>query len=286
LLGTCHEKTYITVVNNGSHPDVRHYLDGLLSAEKIHEVIHTENIGKINAVIKGIAGHDIELVTIADADVMFLSGWQFATQSVFRAFPKAGVVGLVPQYKTFAVHCDNLIFDRFFSKSLRFVPVKDQAGQFRFYKSLGWKAPHPLHSRLALAIGSGEEEAFVGSGHFVATYKRDIFDRTALYFDFLLGGTTESHIDALCLLKDYWRLTTIGNFAYHLGNIHEDWMDEVVFEKDRASRFAGGFPASPRIGRFTYFMKNRVFRKIFRYKRVKRIFYRLKNMPTEMVNTY
>src|SRR6478672_6280336 len=116
LFETCHEKTYITIVNNGSHADVAAFLDTLFAARQIHEVIHSENIGKMNAAVKGLAGHNIELVTLADADVLFLTGWQMQTNHIFEAFPKAGVVGVVPMYKMFAIHSDNIILDKFWSK--------------------------------------------------------------------------------------------------------------------------------------------------------------------------
>ena len=71
LLATVHGKTFITVVNNGSDIIVVNYLDSLLKEKKIQELIHTQNIGKLNAILKGMAGNNIELITIADSDVMF-----------------------------------------------------------------------------------------------------------------------------------------------------------------------------------------------------------------------
>jgi hypothetical protein len=286
LFGTCHDRTYITVVDNGSHPQVGHYLDTLFSEGRVNEVIHTENIGKINAAVKGIAGHNIELVTIADADVMFLSGWQMATNNLFDKFPKAGVVGVVPIYKSFAVYCENIIFDNFWSKKLKLLPFKNRDGLWRFYQSIGHEALDEVRASLSVAIEANGETAFLGAGHFVATYKRDIFDGMSLYSDFLLGGTSEDYVDALCLKKDYWRLTTTDNYAYHMGNVHEPWMDEVLFKKDPAEQFKSGFKTFSAIGALPYFLKNRVFRKIFRYKRTKRFFYRLKGMPKDLIGKY
>ena len=50
LWTTVHEKTFITIVNNGSEKIVADYLDLLLKENKIQELIHTENIGKLNAI--------------------------------------------------------------------------------------------------------------------------------------------------------------------------------------------------------------------------------------------
>ncbi len=288
LFGTVHDKTYITIVDNGCHATVGEYLDGLYAAGQIQEVVHCNNIGKINAAMKGLSGHDIELVTIADADAMFLPGWQSATNDVFEAFPKAGVVGIVPMYKMFNRFCENIIVPKFFSRKLKFVPFADKDGLARFYQSIGWDAPlHPLYARLTLGIDSDSGlTALLGTGHFISTFKRDIFEKTPIHFDFKLGGDSEEIIDGLCLEKDYWRLTTHRNYGYHLGNTLEDWMPEVAFEKENSARFKGGFPTFRRIGRFSYFIRNVFFRKLFFNPRIKRLLYLYKKLPSDMLGKY
>ena len=47
LFNTVHDRTYITLVNNGSCENVVRYLDSLFLEKKIHELIHTDNIGKL-----------------------------------------------------------------------------------------------------------------------------------------------------------------------------------------------------------------------------------------------
>ena len=120
LFATAHDKTFITIVNNGSTPKVLTYLNELLKAQKIHEVIHTHNIGKLNAILKGLVGNNIKIVTISDADVLFCPNWQKETIKIFNRIPKAGVVGLVPQFKMYESNCGNIIFDNFFSNCLLF----------------------------------------------------------------------------------------------------------------------------------------------------------------------
>ena len=71
LFFTSHNKTFFTVVNNGSCKEIADYLNQLFEQQKIHEVIHTENIGKLNSVMKGLVGNNIRLVTISDSDVLF-----------------------------------------------------------------------------------------------------------------------------------------------------------------------------------------------------------------------
>jgi cellulose synthase/poly-beta-1,6-N-acetylglucosamine synthase-like glycosyltransferase len=84
LLKTSHSKTYFTVVNNGSCNEVIEYLNSLQQQLKIHEIIHTSAIGKMNAILKGLMGHNFDLITIADADVLFLNNWQKNTYEVFK----------------------------------------------------------------------------------------------------------------------------------------------------------------------------------------------------------
>ena len=57
LFKTSHNKTYFTVVNNGSCAEVKNYLDSLYQEEKLQELIHTTGIGKLNAILKGLTGH-------------------------------------------------------------------------------------------------------------------------------------------------------------------------------------------------------------------------------------
>jgi len=286
LLATVHDKTFITIVNNGSDKIVTDFLDGLFTENTIHELIHTHNIGKINAILKGLAGNNIELVTITDSDVMFLPDWQIATNKIYAAFPKAGVVGIVPQIRTFSTFCSNILFDYWFNKKLKFVPLQDPDALLRFYKSVGWENCNPVYLKYTMGFESNGVNAIVGSGHFVATYKKDMFDEIVTYNNFKMGGRSEDYLDASVLKKDYWRLTTCGNHAYHMGNVHEDWMDEISFDTDEKYIFQSDFPTFKKISRFEYYIKNTLFRRFYKEKWVRRLFYRFKKLPSEMVKDY
>ena len=229
ILKTVHLKTFITIVNNGSCSEVRDYLDELFANKKIHEVIHTDNIGKLNAILKGLSGNNIELVTIADSDVMFLENWQKETVTVFNNFPKAGVVGIVPQYMNFGHFCGNLLVENFFSKKLTFSPVKNLMALKKFYISIGWgEYVENECLDVTLTLENNSQKAVVGSGHFVATYKKEIFKEIVTYIGYKLGGDSETYLDEIILKFGLWRLTTYDNYAYHMGNVHEKWMDETL----------------------------------------------------------
>lgn len=288
LFDTVHDRTYITIVNNGSCQRVVKYLDELFSAKKIKELIHTDNIGKINAVLKGLSGNNIELVTITDADVLFLPDWQSETTKIFLEIPKAGVVGIVPQLRMYKTNCGNVLFDNLFKKHLKFIAVKNPEGIIHFYESIGWGRDYnPDYLKLGLGLEYDNIKCFVGSGHFVATYKKDIFEEL---FAFIGGkkvaGIGETYIDNKALEKDYWRLTTHGNYAYHMGNVYEDWMEKASENTSVMNYSNFNFAKRRKLDSFSYFVKNRLFKKLISIKWLAKLFLKWKKLPKEMIEKY
>jgi hypothetical protein len=287
LFATIHSKTFITIVNNGSDAIVVDYLDSLFKDRKIHELIHTTNIGKLNAILKGLAGNNIELVTISDSDVLFLSHWQQATDEVFKTIPKAGVVGVVPQYRTFMTRCENILWEKWHDKNLKFLPIKNPKALEHFYKSVGWHDWKPEFQNIALGYEARNGlKVYLGSGHFVATYKKDMFDEIVTYIGFKMGGLSEDYLDQCPLKKDYWRLTTYDNFAYHMGNVYEDWMGDIIHSTDNEYVFSANFPTFNTISSVKYFLKAKVLRKIFKSRKVRMLFYTYKKLHKAMIAKY
>ncbi|OAB27869.1 Glycosyl transferase family 2 [Flavobacterium fryxellicola] len=288
LFSTVHDKTFITIVNNGSGSFVKDYLDELLVQNRIHEVIHTHNIGKLNAIIKGLAGNNIELVTITDADVLFLVNWQKETVKVFAHLPQAGVVGIVPQFKTYEINCGTVIFDNFCNKNLKFIPVKNKEALIRFYDSIGWDRSYNqdyLKYNLGLEINS-DLKVLVGSGHFVATYKKDMFQDITTYIGYKLGGNSEGYLDRAPLIKGYWRVTTYDNYAYHMGNTFENWM-KLEQQQEHAKQYPiSNFNKNLTLRGFSYFVKNRAFIKFISIKWLVKLFIQWKKLPREMIEKY
>jgi hypothetical protein len=290
LLNTCHANTSITVVNNGSCEAVKSYLDGLLKNKQIDELVHTGNIGKLNAILKGLCGHRFPWVTIADADTLFLNDWQKATYKVFEAFPKAGVVGLTPQMGVFKYQSNNVLFDNFFSKALKFQGVKEPQAMQRFYKSIGWDDNYNKDNlKQTLALLSPIGSALVGSGHYVATYKAAMFKTIPTFMNAKLGRNTEQYLDELPLKFGLWRLTTVNNYAYHMGNTVEDWMllefqklKSVSNEQDEGITYILPSKTSYPI----YIIKNKLFSKLFKWPFFYRLFLSYKGLPKEMIKKY
>lgn len=287
LFATTHDKTFITIVNNGSTSKVLTYLNELLKAQKIHEVIHTHNIGKLNAILKGLVGNNIKIVTISDADVLFCPNWQKETVKIFNRIPKAGVVGLVPQFKMYESNCGNLIFDNFFSNKLKFIPVKNPSALIRFYESIGWDYNYNK-DYLAYSLGYQTDDltVYVGSGHFVATYKRDIFDKITSFIGYKMGGSSEDYLDKAPLKKGYWRLTTYDNYAYHMGNVYEDWMQIENSNQNELEKLAVDFNQSEEVNSFSYFIKNRFLGKFISINYLVKWFLKFKKLPNVMIEKY
>jgi cellulose synthase/poly-beta-1,6-N-acetylglucosamine synthase-like glycosyltransferase len=289
VFSTVHDKTFITIVNNGSCDEIKNYLNELHNQNRIHEIIHTTNIGKLNAILKGLAGNAIELVTISDSDVLFLKGWQQETTTIFKELPKVGVVGIVPQFNMHKINCNNIVFDNFFNSKLQFIKVKNEVALSKFYESIGWDENYNhdyLKYTLALTWNS-EITVLVGSGHFVATYKKDVFSEIVNSIPYKMGGNSESYLDELPLKKDYWRVTTNDNYAYHMGNSLEKWMTDVVqFKHSRNIFLYSDFTTLPKISKLKFILKNKILQKLLKQKYFYHMFLKFKKLPTEMIDTY
>mgnify|MGYP005989816577 CR=1 FL=1 len=228
LFKTSHTKTFFTIVNNGSCKEVVDYLQKLFIDNKINELIHTTNIGKLNAILKGINGHKFKLITISDADVLFLNNWQEETYKIFDNFPKAGLVSPVPSSKVLKHYTHNIILENFFSKKLKFTKVLNPEALVHFAKSIGnVKFYNSIHLKKNLTIQKNNIKAVVGAGHFVATYRGTVFKSIKYsYSNYNLGGNSETEfLDKPISDSGLWRLSTEDNYCYHMGNCKEKWME-------------------------------------------------------------
>lgn len=227
LFKTCHNKTFFTIINNGSSDEVKEYLNKLLDNNLINELIHTTNIGKFNAILKGISGQNFPLVTITDADVFFLNNWQKETYEIFEALPRVGLVSTTPSSKMVKYLTSNIMFDNFWSNSLEFTEVKNKKAMQDFANSIG----NPFfynkhHLKKYLTLFKNNKRVVVGAGHFVGTYNRIVFDGflNQTYSKFKMGRELRVFLDKPVIDSGFWRVSTEENFTYHLGNTKEKWM--------------------------------------------------------------
>ena len=233
LLATCHNKTRITLYNNNSHQDIKKFIDKIYHENDIiDQVFHSkENLGKINAILAAVKGNLEPLITIADSDVMFKHNWQKEVEKIFINFPNAGLVSPVPNSVSYKYYTANNFFDAVFGSSkLRFEKVVEPSEMQRFEDSLGPEVSlfSEKHLEKYLTLSNNGFRAVMGAGHFVATIRREVFDKgtNSPAFIKIQGGVENKFIDKPNEDLGLLRLSTMSNYAYHLGNVTEDWMFE------------------------------------------------------------
>ena len=126
----------------------------------------------------------------------------------------------------------------------------------------------------------------VGSGHFVATYKKDMFEEITSFIGYKMGGVSEKYLDKSPLNKGCWRITTYDNYAYHMGNTVEEWMvvsSEIKVTNDFQSFY---FKKNKNVSPIVYFVKNRLFVKFLSVKWMVKLFLKWKKLPKEMTEKY
>jgi len=291
LLKTIHPNTFITLVNNGSCTEVVNYLNELHQNEKVHEIIHSSNIGKLNAILKGICGHDFSLITVSDCDVLFLNDWQKETYKVFENFPKTGAVCPTPSSRSLKNFTSNIWFDLFFSKSLFFSKVKNPKALRSFAESVGKSEFYnETHLEKYLTVSNKNSKAVVGAGHFVTTYRKEVFENNNLkYSDFVLGGESEKKmLDIPVIKKGMWRLSTEDNFAYHLGNVEEQWMKETLdtLKSNNYLNYKTIVLKNVRSSKLGFFIKNTLFSRIITQKKIWRYCIKYKGLSSKEAAKY
>jgi len=233
LLLTVHEKTRITIYNNDSHSKVKDYIDEQYRKyDFIDQVFHSKvNLGKVNAILAAVKGNLEPLITITDADVLFKSDWQQEVEKLFISFPEAGMISPVPVSKSYGQFTANNWGKFFLSGKISFDDVRDPRGLELFDKSLGNEKPiyDEVHLKKYLTVEAKDgNKACMGCGHFVATMRREVFDKGSNFPAFIKiqGGVENKFIDKPNEKLGFLRLATLGNYAFHMGNSKEDWMSE------------------------------------------------------------
>jgi hypothetical protein len=108
----------VSVISNGSCDAVNTKLLQLQQEGQIDElIIEKDSIGKINSILKVLRTAEERLITITDADVLFVNGWEQSILNVFEAFPTAGSVSPVPVFRTHFRLTSPIWFRYLFSKN-------------------------------------------------------------------------------------------------------------------------------------------------------------------------
>lgn len=286
---TAYSPLKISVISNGSSVLINQRLSILYSKGSIDElIIEREGIGKINSILKALRTTEERLITITDADVLFQNRWEEQVVKIFESFPKAGAVSPVPVFRKHFELTHNIWFDYFFSSKLQFESVTNEEELEMFAKSLGWLWLEPTWKDTILKLhATNGVKAVVGCPHFCATYKREVFQNlpkeNSIYK--ILGDSEYKYTDLPVLKNDGYRLSTDDNFAFHLGNIYEPWMQkrfDSLYQEVIRYRSYTHLPMLKRT-RIAFYLKQILFKRILKKTRVTRYILQKKGLSREQI---
>jgi hypothetical protein len=132
--------------------------------------------------------------------------------------------------------------------------------------------------------------AVLGCSHFVVTYKREVFDELPKGNSvFQLGGDSEHlYTDEPVLKMGGYRLATYNNYAYHLGNHLETWMEEAFDELFEEEKGIKNYNTLPRLKKSSimYYLSDIFFNKIIAFKKVKNFILKQKGLTTNQIKNF
>ena len=227
----------LSVISDNCCESVNGKLYQLFQENSIDELIlEKENIGKINAILKVLRTTEETYVTIADADVLFLNHWDKEVFAIFNKFPKAAAVSPTPIFRNQMNFTANIWVDYLFSDKLKFRNVKNPMALEKFAQSLGWNSLEPRFKDVIMTLESQDKStiAVVGATHFAATYNiKYLKNIPKQNTNFQLGGSSEGlYLDKPPFDLDGYRLSTYDNFAYHIGNTLENYIEQEFSNLD------------------------------------------------------
>lgn len=217
------DTTVATIINDGStaliDPVLVKYqgqIDKLVS--------YRENKGKVYAVSDEARSAFEPFITIADADVLFFTGWEQEVLDIFEKVPKAGIVSPLPTpNNAFYFNC-SLFFDQYLKGNIGYDKIVDEKDLDLYEQGINF-------SKILLRPGSkyswkekqyylkGDKIVLAGASHFIATYRSDLFKDQRSFPEYKFKkGYEESFLDHLADIKGLYRLSSLKCFAYHIGN--------------------------------------------------------------------
>jgi hypothetical protein len=232
LVSTINVNASITVVNNGSYKKVSDFLELYLKEKKIDTLIsHNTNMGKIDAQIGAARGSREKYITLTDADILFVRGWQEKVEEVFSVFHNVGSVSPIP-VRTGLYAGTSSVLKQILLRNLKFkfIPIPENLENYnKFLSSINWDLDTDKNKKWPVIESKGIK-AVIGSAHQVLTIDRDILFMTSPSNPSLtlVGGNSEhNYVDVPIDKAGKLRIATYNNFAFHIGNKLENWMFEV-----------------------------------------------------------
>ena len=162
--------------------------------------------------------------------------------------------------------------------------MKEPEALARFYESIGWKPNYPKERlKFTLYLNNGGYEAIVGSGHVVATYRRELLEDLVQFNPFKMGGDSEKLLDETAPKKGYYRFTTPKNMAFHLGNkLDNKFLDKMKWGNNLAIK-EESFPKLPAIiypeFNWGYFLKRKLIQLILKSHKLRMLYLKQLGLP-------
>ena len=240
IVNTINLNVAVTIVNNGSHKKVSDLLISYLEEKKIDTLMsHNKNIGKIDAMIGAARGAREKYITLTDADILFVKGWQEKVEEIFLNFVNVGSVSPIPIRTGLYSGTSTVLRYILFRKiKFKFVPIPENFINYnKFLESINWDL-ETQDDKLWPVVEKNGIKAIIGSAHQVLTIDRDILFLTSPSNPSLtlVGNNSEhNYVDVPIDKAGKLRLATYNNYAYHMGNKLENWMIDVQKTYDLAS---------------------------------------------------
>jgi hypothetical protein len=219
--------TAITLINNNSCFEATSVAEDFVAKGVIDKyVVYNENRGKLDPLLAEARASQEPFLTLADADFLFLPGWEKAVSDVMRLFPMAGMVTPFPTAHLTYFYNNNLVFSR-----RHFGNVVDGAEVDLFEQGLGHELNTGLYSRPGIKKKQSWREgqyfaehesciALFGAVHALATFRREVVRgfNPSKVSEVFRNGYEHDFIDLAAERKGYLRMSTPRLWAYHLGN--------------------------------------------------------------------
>jgi hypothetical protein len=231
--------TNITIINNDCKKEVTDFIDDLINENKIDKHVKlSSNYGKVYTILSEVKASYEQLITIADADVFYYSGWLENTIEVFNNFDRAGVVAPLPMPQLAFYANSSLFFNKIF-KIKKGKIIQDEDLQL-FEKSINSKISIKKNNwyQNQLFLEKNEKQVCVGAGHFIATYRKVVLDKIKVERPIYVfeDGAESYHLDIPIDKLGYYRLSTVKSFVYHLGNTIPKWVEEYNFSEVKLTK--------------------------------------------------
>ena len=231
------DQTNITIINNNCKEEVTIFIDSLLKKKEIDKHIkYKDNYGKVYTVLSEVKGVFESIVTIADADVLYFSGWENEVIKIINMYPKVGVVSPLPMPHLAYYNNISLFIDKFL-KIKRGRIVSDES--FKLWEEGISNKAFNKWKKQQLYIEKNSLKACLGAGHFVSTYRNKVLKKCSEYVpEYVFKNGDENNALDLPIDKlGYYRLSTVKTYVYHLGNTIPSWCKEKIFTEEKQNKF-------------------------------------------------